>query len=141
MQEHAPSIDIHVTAEDGSESTETQTLDTQRDSVDFRDKIYQPSLRSLKNRCYPALDHVRVLNQGREGACTGFGLAATINYLNKQRSLPQDKQGRVSPRMLYEMAKRYDRWPGENYDGSSCRGAMKGWFKHGVCREDLCPMW
>lgn len=139
MQEHAPSIDIHVTAEDGSESTETQTLDTQRDSVDFRDKIYQPSLRSLKNRCYPALDHVRVLNQGREGACTGFGLAATINYLNKQRSLPQDKQGRVSPRMLYEMAKRYDRWPGENYDGSSCRGAMKGWFKHGVCREDLWP--
>ena len=35
--------------------------------------------------------------------------------------------------MFYEMAKRYDEWPGEDYDGSSARGAMKGWHKHGVC--------
>ena len=39
----------------------------------------------------------------------------------------------VSPRMLYEMARRYDEWPGEEYSGSSARGAMKGWHKHGVC--------
>ena len=39
----------------------------------------------------------------------------------------------VSPRMLYNMARRYDEWPGENYSGSSARGAMKGWHKHGVC--------
>ena len=38
--------------------------------------------------------------------------------------------------MLYEMARRYDEWPGESYSGSSARGAMKGWHKHGVCRED-----
>lgn len=39
--------------------------------------------------------------------------------------------------MLYEMAKRYDEWSGEDYDGSSARGAMKGWHKHGVCSEEL----
>ena len=38
--------------------------------------------------------------------------------------------------MLYEMAKRYDEWPGEDYDGSSARGAMKGWHKHGVCSDE-----
>ena len=37
--------------------------------------------------------------------------------------------------MLYEMARRYDEWPGEDYYGSSARGAMKGWHKHGVCAE------
>jgi hypothetical protein len=39
--------------------------------------------------------------------------------------------------MLYEMAKRYDQWAGEEYEGSSARGAMKGWHKHGVCSEEL----
>jgi hypothetical protein len=38
--------------------------------------------------------------------------------------------------MLYEFAKRYDEWPGENDAGSSARGAMKGWHKHGVCAEE-----
>src|SRR5690606_27472221 len=44
-----------------------------------------------------------------------------------------------SARMFYEMAKRYDEWPGETYDGSSARGAMKGWHKHGVCAETCWP--
>src|SRR5204863_1947703 len=33
----------------------------------------------------------------------------------------------------YEMARRYDDWPGEGYEGSSARGAIKGWVAHGVC--------
>jgi len=45
----------------------------------------------------------------------------------------------VSPRMFYEMAKRYDEWPGENYEGSSARGAVKGWNKHGVCAQEIWP--
>ena len=28
---------------------------------------------------------------------------------------------------------------GENYEGSSCRGAIKGWFNNGVCLEDDWP--
>ena len=46
---------------------------------------------------------------------------------------------RVSPRMLYEMAKRYDEWEGENYEGSSCRGAIKGWYNMGVCTDRQWP--
>ena len=42
--------------------------------------------------------------------------------------------------MLYGMARRYDDLRGEAPDGgSSLRGALKGWFKHGVCKQALWP--
>ena len=41
--------------------------------------------------------------------------------------------------MLYHLARFYDEWPGEDYDGSSCRGALKAWHKHGVCSERHWP--
>jgi len=109
------------------------------DTMDFRDKMYEATLIEVPKRI--ALEDykkikVPVLNQGAEGACTGFGLATVTNYLLRKRKEVKDK-GSVSPRMLYEMAKRYDEWPGEKYDGSSARGAMKGWHKHGVCDESV----
>ena len=39
--------------------------------------------------------------------------------------------------MLYEMAKRYDEWDGEEYSGSSCRGAIKGWYNMGVAEDSF----
>ena len=129
-----------------------RTFDARPDRLDFRDLPYRPPLASLPP-VYPLEPDVRrfmagyvaqglVLDQGRAGACTGFGLASVANYLlwtrhieNKVRIpfLP------VSPRMLYELAKRYDEWPGVDYDGSSCRGALKGWHKHGVCTSEAWP--
>ena len=41
--------------------------------------------------------------------------------------------------MLYNFARRYDEYAGEDYDGSSCRGALKGWFNHGVCLQSDWP--
>ena len=41
--------------------------------------------------------------------------------------------------MLYNNARLYDEWDGEDYSGSSCRGAMKGWHRHGVCGEKFFP--
>src|SRR5262249_24796971 len=79
-----------------------------------------------------------VLNQGQEGACTGFGLAAVANSLLQRRKVVPSVT-LVSPRMLYEMARRYDEWPGQEYSCSSARGAMKGWPKHGVCAADEWP--
>jgi len=116
-------------------------LDARPDTVDFRDRMYEPTLVEVP----PVLPlsqykkrRVPVLDQGQEGACTGFGLATVANYLLRgRRVLPDTKP--VSPRMLYEMAKRYDEWPGEKYDGSSARGAMKGWYKHGVCAASVWP--
>jgi hypothetical protein len=109
-------------------------LNVVSDSPDFRDRYYEPTLAALRDELPPP-DDLYILNQGQEGACTGFGLAATINLMYKK----QRKDFTVSARMLYEMARRYDEWPGEDYEGSSCRGAIKGWKNSGVCLEKLCP--
>jgi hypothetical protein len=129
-----------------------RTFDARPDRLDLRDLAYRPPLRSLP-AMFPDDAAVRdflkgyvaqdlVLDQGTEGACTGFGLASVVNYLFWIRHVahsPKAPFARVSPRMLYELAKRYDEWPGQDYAGSSCRGALKGWHKHGVCSEALWP--
>lgn len=108
------------------------------DTLDFRDKMYVPTL--IEVPTIVDVDEylkrgVPVLNQGQEGACTGFGLATVANYLLRRRVQVPDHNP-VSARMFYELARRYDEWPGEDYDGSSARGAMKGWNKHGVCGDE-----
>lgn len=119
----------------------TRVLDARRDALDFRDKMYVPTLIEVPMRI--SLDSYRalrtpILDQGREGACTGFGLATVANYLLRAGKIVDDREP-VSPRMLYNMARRYDEWPGEDYSGSSARGAMKGWQKHGVASEKVWP--
>ena len=109
-------------------------LNALKDVPDYRDRYYEPALIQLKSEIDPPGD-LEILDQGTEGACTGFGLAAVINKLYQDRR----SNVRVSARMLYEMARRFDRWPGEGYDGSSCRGAIKGWYHSGVCEDDLWP--
>ncbi|MBT7943893.1 MAG: C1 family peptidase [Alphaproteobacteria bacterium] len=106
-------------------------LNVRNDPPDIRDRIYEPSLIQLKTMI-DNRDPALVLNQGQEGACTGFGLAAVINLLNKER---KRSDFRASTRMLYEMAKKHDEWPGEDYGGSSCRGAIRGWKNMGVCPD------
>lgn len=137
-------------------------LDTRPDRIDPRDRRYLPPSRSLAREFPPPglieeaiplyLQHGMILDQGDEGACTGFGLAANINALLWRRKvLVSDGHGgltvdpeaeppaKVSPRMLFHLARFYDEWPGEDYQGSSCRGAIKAWSKHGVCREEIWP--
>ena len=128
-------------------------FDARPDRVDLRDREYRPALRSLP-RQYPDQANITrylqqykkdglILDQGQEGACTGFGLAAVVNYLlwREVRLIMKKKRApkKVSERMLYHLAKFYDEWPGEDYEGSSCRGAMKGWHRHGVCAADYWP--
>ncbi len=135
-----------------------RTFDARPDRIDFRDLPYRPRLVSLPDR-YPSTDLIGnyfpryrkaglILNQGEEGSCTGFGLAAVVNYLRWEllvAGLAADRKSkagppeRVSARMLYQNARLYDEWKGEDYDGSSCRGAMKGFQKHGVCTEKYWP--
>jgi len=122
-----------------------RTLDARPDTLDFRDAMYVSTLvevpgeRSLSAYLDDFPQGVEILDQGEEGACTGFGLAAVANYLLRTRSVKPEPKAAVSPRMLYELAKRYDEWRGESYEGSSARGAMKGWHKHGVCAVKLWP--
>ena len=95
-------------------------LDAVPDTLDFRDRMFEPTLSGPDQ--IPLSDYrqhqVPILDQGSEGACTGFGLASVANYLLRRRKVMPDTKP-VSPRMFYEMAKRYDEWPGENYEGSS----------------------
>ena len=64
--------------------------------------------------------HGMVLDQGKEGACTGFGLAAVVNYLRWEgwlAGLPENEllaeakgiPAKVSPRMLYQLKEIKDR--------------------------------
>ncbi len=109
---------------------ESRVLNVLPDTPDPRDLSYQPALGQLKDE----ISNIggKVLDQGSEGSCTGFGLAAVINILSMRRG----EAFEASPRMLYEMAQKHDQWPGEDYEGSSCRGAIKGWKNMGVCSED-----
>lgn len=124
-----------------SKASANRILDARPDTLDFRDRMYEANLYEVPT----TLDlkeykkwKVPILDQGQEGACTGFGLATVANYLLRRRKVVPDPKP-VSARMLYEMAKRYDEWPGEQYSGSSARGAIKGWYKHGVCGEECWP--
>lgn len=138
--------------------TDNRTFDARPDRIDYRDRVYNPPLVCLPEQYPPGefiethladytKTHKLILNQGKEGACTGFGLAAVINYLLWKKHLDIEiktgkaspKMDKVSQRMLYHMAKIYDEWPGEDYEGSSCRGAMKGWHRHGVCSDRIWP--
>jgi len=126
-------------AKNGPLSASRRRLNARPDTVDFRDLMYVPTLIEVGTSI--SLDSFRkagvpILDQGKEGACTGFGLATVVHYLLRNRKVSPDR-GKVSPRMLYAMARRYDEWSGESYEGSSCRGAVKGWHKHGVCAEEL----
>ena len=116
-------------------------LDARPDTADFRDRMFEPTLVDVPT--HVPLEgflklKVPVLNQGNEGACTAFGLATVAHTLLRTRVSGADTT-QVSTRMFYDMARRYDEWRGESYSGSSCRGAMKGWHKHGVCSEAVWP--
>jgi hypothetical protein len=99
------------------------------DPFDARDLEYRPRLQVLEaavdNRRKP--DRVVLRQDGN--SCTGHAVAAMVNAI-----LP-DKTQRVSPYMLYYLARRYDEFPGDEDSGSSLRGVLKGWWRHGVCLE------
>ena len=139
-------------------SYKNKVLDARPDRLDLRDREYRPPLQSLPD-AWPLREDYKqlfkmytnnkmVLDQGKEGACTGFGLAAVINYLfwrdlfnatGGEIRTKEIEEKKVSSKMLYHMARVYDEWKGEDYEGSSCRGAMKGWHRHGVCTNNTWP--
>ncbi|HEY2981199.1 MAG TPA: hypothetical protein VGJ22_08465, partial [Anaerolineales bacterium] len=106
-------------------------LDARPDRLDLRDRPYDPPVVSLPD-AWPPNDTVAkllplyvrsklILDQGEDGACTGFGLACVVNYLLWIRQPPSRarKFEQASPRMLYHLARFYDEWQGEDYEGSS----------------------
>ena len=112
-------------------------LDTLPDMPDIRDRMYIPHLRALDPAIFPRIAF-SVRDQGPDSSCTGFSLAHVVDFLRFREVGPTSPE-RVSSRMLYEMAKRNDEWTGSAYEGSSIRGAIKGFFRNGVCTEAKAP--
>ncbi len=120
----------------------TRKLDVLPDMPDIRDRTYRPILRALQSAIDPQI-RFAVRDQAKS-SCTGFALAHVIEFLRSRETSHDkrqraNKQQRVSARMLYEMAKRNDEWAGSAYEGSSIRGAIKGFFRNGVCLEATAP--
>lgn len=109
------------------------------DRVDLRDRLYQPAVATAPSASWNALERYKlpVLDQGQTNACTGFSLANVVRYLMHSAGRTKDATAGVAPFMLYSMARRYDEFPGSTDVGSSLRGAMKGWHKHGACSAAL----
>jgi hypothetical protein len=119
----------------GNNTIATNALPDPFDALDLQ---YRPKLQMLP----PVLDGRagKVLDQKGQ-SCTGHAVAALIDTVN---SLPLAKEPTSgpprrltikpsSPYMLYALARKYDEFPGNADVGSSLRGALKGWYHHGVC--------
>jgi hypothetical protein len=104
------------------------------DALDFRDLPFRPAVAAAPQpRLFPSI-RLPAKDQGGTNACTGFALAAVVEQLLHRARRPA---ATVSPFMLYSMARRYDEFPGSKDEGSSLRGALKGWFKHGACADAM----
>ncbi|RZL88752.1 MAG: hypothetical protein EOP82_21920 [Variovorax sp.] len=108
------------------------------DALDARDRPFRPNVSVTPQVTMFPAQGSPIKHQQTSNACTGFALSLVVEHLlrkSKREAKPQ-----ISPYMLYSMARRYDEFPGSVADdGSSIRGALKGWFKHGACASDLFP--
>lgn len=108
------------------------------DAFDARDLDYRPRLQPLPPRAdvRPA-DKADCYVMTQEGSsCTGHAVAAMVNTVLARARRPMH----VSPYMLYALARRYDEFAGEQDEGSSLRGALKGWYYHGILPESDWPV-
>ena len=113
------------------------------DALDVRDWVYRPRVTEAPARTLAPAAWRPVSDQGHTNACTGFALATVIEYL-LARQPGRDAAAAVAPvsgHMLYDMARRYDEWTGNETEdqGSSLRGALRGWYHHGAAALPLWP--
>jgi hypothetical protein len=77
-----------------------------------------------------------VEDQGEEGACCGFASDAMKQWQEKKdwrRFID------LSPRFIYEEARKIDSFPDWMREGTDLRSCMKVLHKFGVCTEVSCP--
>lgn len=71
------------------------------------------------------------LDQGSEGACTGFA----VTHEAAARPVVVKGLDERSARAVYHRARQLDEFPGENYEGSTVLGAIKAGAERGWYRE------
>jgi hypothetical protein len=79
-----------------------------------------PACSSLSARSQIMRRRTVFLDQGVEGACTGYG----EEHVQALSPHPQWTSNEMA-RAVYHEARRQDEWPGEDYEGSSVNGAMR----------------
>ncbi|RNF86414.1 N-acetylmuramidase domain-containing protein [Montanilutibacter psychrotolerans] len=109
----------------------TQKRNVRPDPVDLRDWPYRPNIAIAPDDAMFATYPRPTKQQDTTNACTGFALAVVIEYLLDRGRRPVEP---ISGYMLYDMARRYDEWEDDDDSdsGSSLRGALKGWSRHGA---------
>jgi hypothetical protein len=107
----------------------TQVGFGRRYAPDRRDKRYAMSpIPVAKNITYRHWWSPGVLDQGQTSKCVGYGskkyltTGPIVNHL-------------FTPDQLYKGAQQNDEWPGEDYEGSSVRGAFKFLQQQGILYE------
>lgn len=81
---------------------------------------YTPMCATLSVRTSIIRTKTLWLDQGQEGACTGFGAEHT-RALSPYPQVTSDAKAQA----VYQEARRQDEWEGEDYSGSSVNGAMR----------------
>ena len=76
---------------------------------------------------------VSVANQGSIGSCVGHSGRVVLG------SASAFKAEEPSPMWIYKTAKKYDPWAGEDYSGTSIRGAANALINEGCCFESFWP--
>jgi len=84
--------------------------------------------RPLRSRSWPCRPR---LDQGREGACVGFGFS---HELAAQPSVVKGVDDSYA-QALYKRAQLLDEWPGENYSGTSVLAGAKAVTEKGLLAE------
>lgn len=129
-------------------------LATGIDVGDVRDYFYEPTLSALASHIDPRQgdcswwSNGRVRDQGDKPNCTAQALAGIIDHLRVRNRVidladgdnqlrREDRVPWASAGMLYKIAKFHDSFPGEDYEGSSIRGALKAFYFNGACADEL----
>ena len=98
--------------------------------------LYYTERVALPPQWIPERRAITILDVGKEGAMVAVTLAGLIDYLSSRRD---GVSFQASPRMLYEMARRYDGTDGTGDTGTYLWAALYGWQQHGVTTEIAWP--
>ena len=110
-------------------------LNVSTDNPDHRDWVHKSKINKLDlpENFSRRKTTVPVKNQGKIGSCVGHSGRVVCGSANIFQS------EEPSPMWIYKTAKKYDPWEGEDYSGTSIRGAANGLIKQGCCFESFWP--
>ena len=116
---------------------ESKILNISEHPADSRDWVHTSSLNETASIELKEFSRrklcPKVANQGSIGSCVGHSGRVVLGSSN------MFKKEEPSPMWIYKTAKKYDAWAGEDYSGTSIRGAASALINEGCCFESFWP--